>query len=326
MNKRVYISKNYRHIFTATAKAKMDAEKIVNNNGWCNIGLPARNIENEFLGRLWTLASNAIAYLRMPKNGYVFLQYPVNLSHSQIRRAAKRGNKIVVLVHDLNTIRDEKNNKDFEYLMYSDIIIVHTQAMKDWLQDKFNLIKDIRILGIFDYLKSKSISEAPPFPINICFAGNLAKSSFLHRTRFNNIQLKLFGIGGENLPTNKGLYYVGCFPPEELSEHLNSHFGLVWDGNTTDTCSGILGDYLRLNSPHKLSMYLSSGMPVIVWKESAMAPFINNEGVGISISKLSELDCILPQITEDEYRAYKRNAIVLSDLSMIHISEPTRPY
>lgn len=51
---------------------------------------------------------------------------------------------------------------------------------------------------------------------------------------------------------------------EELPGALVQSFGLVWDGNSMDTCTGNYGSYLRINDPHKVSLYLSSGLPIIV--------------------------------------------------------------
>ena len=35
------------------------------------------------------------------------------------------------------------------------------------------------------------------------------------------------------------------FLPEELIENLEGSLGLVWDGNTIETCDGPFGNYLR---------------------------------------------------------------------------------
>ena len=33
----------------------------------------------------------------------------------------------------------------------------------------------------------------------------------------------------------------------------------MWDGNSIDTCSDIYGEYLRINNPYKLSLYIAAG-------------------------------------------------------------------
>ena len=102
--------------------------------------------------------------------------------------------------------------------------------------------------------------------------------------------------------------YQGCYPPEKLGRNLKSDFGLVWDGESTKTCSGIGGEYLRLIAPHKLSMYLSVGMPVIVWEESAMASFVTTNNVGVAIKDLKELESRIGSLTQDEIKNMRENA------------------
>lgn len=91
------------------------------------------------------------------------------------------------------------------------------------------------------------------------------------------------------------------FAPEELVGKLDGQFGLVWDGDSIETCSGAYGAYLRYNSPHKASLYLAAGLPLIVWKESALASYVKEKGVGLCIGSLSGLGSILGRLTEDEY-------------------------
>ena len=56
----------------------------------------------------------------------------------------------------------------------------------------------------------------------------------------------------------------GSFLPDELPSALEGSFGLVWDGDSSKTCSGVFGEYLRYNNSHKASLYLASGFPIIV--------------------------------------------------------------
>ena len=56
--------------------------------------------------------------------------------------------------------------------------------------------------------------------------------------------------------------YFGSFLPDELPAALEGGFGLVWDGDSAETCSGVFGEYLRYNNSHKASLYLASGFPL----------------------------------------------------------------
>ena len=79
-----------------------------------------------------------------------------------------------------------------------------------------------------------------------------------------------------------------------------------------DTCDGKYGNYLRYNAPHKTSLYLSTGIPVIIWKKAALADFIVEHCVGMTVDSLEELDDVLTNITADDYKKMKLNAIKLA--------------
>ena len=54
-------------------------------------------------------------------------------------------------------------------------------------------------------------------------------------------------------------------------------------------------------------MYLSSGLPVIVWKESALAAFVTSQKIGLVISSLYELPDILDTLSEKQYQEFVEN-------------------
>ena len=99
--------------------------------------------------------------------------------------------------------------------------------------------------------------------------------------------------------------------PEELIKNLQGRYGLVWDGDSLDTCSGLTGEYLKVNNPHKLSLYLAVGLPVIIWSEAAEAEFVRKNNVGLTISSLYELPVKLAAISESDYEIMKNNAMAV---------------
>ena len=90
---------------------------------------------------------------------------------------------------------------------------------------------------------------------------------------------------------------------DELIEKLKGAYGLVWDGDSLCSCEGNYGAYLKINNPHKVSLYLAAGLPVIVWKQSALYSFICENGVGFGVDSLETLDEALTQ-HESEYEGY----------------------
>ena len=114
----------------------------------------------------------------------------------------------------------------------------------------------------------------------------------------------MYGKGYSKEEKEKNIEYKGAFLPEELLNNLEGSFGLVWDGNSKDSCQGGFGEYLRYNNPHKVSMYLAAGIPVIIWKEAALADFIENNKLGFTISNLNQIGKILDNLTNEEYEQY----------------------
>ncbi len=55
-------------------------------------------------------------------------------------------------------------------------------------------------------------------------------------------------------------------------------------------------------------MYLASGLPVIIWKEAAIARFIEENNAGIVVGSLLEIENVLNNISEEKYAQIKKNA------------------
>lgn len=302
-----YIAYNYSDMRTASGKAKIDAEDIVVREGYKNVGTPRTHNPIGWRSYVSVVLNYAKAVLSMESNGIVFLQYPTPWCLKHIRLAKKRRNKVIVLIHDLNLLRNSIGKDEMAVLQEANLLIVHTPAMRDFLIKK-RVGKNHVILGCFDYLNGSAVSiPAIEDGYNIAFTGNLGKSIFLDKVKLKKNRLHLYGIGIENrnLPVN--VEYKGCFPPEKLAENMSEHFGLVWDGDSVSECSGQLGEYLRLIAPHKFSMYLSAGLPVIVWEESALAPFVIENKIGLTVSSLADMEQKLSIINKGEYEAMIEN-------------------
>ena len=69
-----------------------------------------------------------------------------------------------------------------------------------------------------------------------------------------------------------------------------------------------------INNPHKTSLYLRCSLPVIIWKQAALAPFVSKHGIGLCVDSLKELDTILPNITQGQYACMKMNAERIGNL------------
>lgn len=316
-----YISKNYRESNTASTKAKSDCEDIFQAYGYKNLGLSKKNYTNTFAGRIWTFLSACKAYINMPYGEVIILQYKTPFIVSLFNRAKQRKNKVILLIHDIWTLRGLPEEDYLEIIRDADGVISHTPNMQEWLNKLLDISRKNIRLEIFDYLlpgnPDSSITNYQNIP-SICFAGNLKKAPFLTKLNFpeNSLSFDLYGPGiTEDMIENKSfIKYHGTFPPEKLiSEIHNCMFGLVWDGDSINECTGTNGKYLQFNAPHKISLYLAAGKPVIIWKKMGMAQFIEKNNIGITIESLEEIPDRIKQLSEKEYIEMSRNVSVIKD-------------
>ena len=239
-----------------------------------------------------------------------------------IKQAQKRGAKFYLLIHDIETLRHAAGSEvkfrhkvrnyfqEKKALMSVDGIIVHNEIMKKVLVGQGVPADKMVSLEIFDYL-IPNFAEKPNLQKDqpIIVAGNLnpAKSGYLYNLP-DQPAYNLYGVGYDESRALKNTTYFGSFMPDDLPAALEGSFGLVWDGDSSETCQGSYGNYLRFNNSHKASLYLASGFPVVVWKESALAHFILEKSCGIAVASLHDLEAALENLTEKEYADLSENA------------------
>jgi len=106
--------------------------------------------------RNWISAQ--LAKIMMTKDGIVIFQYPEQRHLGGLLRIAKnRGNKIIMLIHDINELRGFTNNHP-EWLKEADAVIAHSPAMQQWLKNNYGVEKTVS-LGVFDYITSEQPNE-----------------------------------------------------------------------------------------------------------------------------------------------------------------------
>ena len=279
-----------------------------------NVPIDVNSKFSKAVGIGWTLS----AYLREAIAGtnpqVVYIQYPaysaVVMDHALKILRKRSPAKIVLLVHDVESLRMSADHPEFlaaEIRRFNSVdgLIVHNQAMADWLSNQ-GVTVPMSQLQLFDYINpQRLITDATSS--NICFAGNLRKAQFLNDVPFKQVQVDVFGDG--LTLTNSQLIDHGSKSPDELPKFLTDRFGLIWDGDSANTCSGEYGEYLKYNSPHKASLYLSSGLPVIVWSQSALASVISSLGAGLVVGSLDEIEPMLNELSEAEYLDMKHAAL-----------------
>lgn len=319
-----FISRNYKSLFNAAGKAKTDCESILNEMGFKNLGFKQSSIPNSAIGTIKNFLGISYALLRLPFKSTLCTQYPLNKFRGYVLFVAKlKRCKIITIVHDVRFLKGRTGSahKELKKIVSSDAIIVHNDAMKNWFLEQ-NVKIPIIVLGIFDYIlndglpsQNNNITEKKPH--EIVYAGGFGegKNSYIYDLDVlpqKDFKLNLYGIGFDyqKLKTEKEnsvLSYIGAFPSDVVAYRIEGSFGLVWDGISTEECSGQYGQYLKYNNPHKTSLYLLCGLPVIVWDKAAISTYIKSNNIGFTISNLNELSDKLENLSLEEYNQMKSN-------------------
>lgn len=239
-----------------------------------------------------------------------------------VRKIQRRGVQVYFIIHDLEALRYANLDtvplkhkirvhlQESSLLKVADGVIAHNPIMKSVLVEKGIPEHKLVSLEIFDYLipnyqEKDGLSKDQP----IIVAGNLAqeKAGYLYqlpaRPAYN-----LYGVGFDESRALANETYFGSFLPDELPAALEGGFGLVWDGDSAETCSGVFGDYLRYNNSHKASLYLASGFPLVVWKQSALSHFVLEKSCGIAVESLYDLKETIDNLSDADYQDLVDNA------------------
>lgn len=307
----------------AGSKAANDAIKIVNELGYQSLELyRSSETKTRILDVVRGLLHVYMWRQKLKDDDVIFLQYPMNrymmgkIYH--ILKSCGKKIKVITLIHDVDFLRnvpkangnvDDMKKIELSLLSQSDVIIAHNNSMIHALR-KEGLESKYVSLEIFDYLykgKGAKIEDID----SVIVAGNLLqqKAGYLYKldSKKQHFNLALYGSNlSEDFHYEHAKYY-GSFSPDELIKNLVGTYGLVWDGDMLDTCAGNYGKYLKVNNPHKVSLYLAAGLPVIVWKKSALYPFIKENEVGFGIDSLTQIDNMLEE-AKTQYGKFKLNA------------------
>lgn len=304
----------------AGAKAKNDVSKFLHEIGFLSMFMDSEM--NRYEKRLFFRNNFRKKLSYLEKGDTLAIQYPFYMGDYIVRviidETRKKGVNTILIIHDIDALREHFGDEaviknEIDLLNGFNVLVAHNASMTDWLREN-NCRRPIVNLELFDYSieGDHDFGKADPGRRRVLFAGNLAKAHFLSKIAPRDYELVLFGNGVDTEALPEKVSYKGSFAPEELLDHLEGEYGLVWDGDEPDRCTGDYGRYLKYNNPHKMSLYISCRLPVIIWKEAAQARFVEEKGIGIAVSSLSDLDTRLKEITEERYLQMQRNAAELA--------------
>lgn len=307
--------------YNASSKARDDVAYFVstycdeNGKKYKRIGYNDKTtVKTKFGKGVLAVCSLASLAVKLGKNDILFVQSSLKILNRLNNIKKMNCFKIIYLIHDLDAIRDSYDNdvlvqEMINSLNIADVLICHNDKMVSELLKRGCKSKMVS-LDIFDYYTDETLdTKSLHSPIQICFAGNLSssKTGFLYKldSECTSFDLNVYGKKERDF---KHLKYMGCFAPEELPQHLRADYGLIWEGNEF-VYNENKHPYIMINNPHKTSLYIVSGLPIIIWEKAALAGFVLREGIGITISTISELDEKIQTIMSKQYDEMQKNLL-----------------
>lgn len=318
----------YKRINDAGSKARTDIEKIMECQDIHPIARPRTISKNRILHFIRTLIIMVHLTKRIKKNDILILQYPTKYYSYVCWITHLRGAQVVSFIHDLGCFRKKHNTpqKEISLLNKSDAVIACNDATQNWLHTHgfvgYNRAGISESLCAFDFLSDAVCPiRKETWPLNkIVYAGQLSrqKNRFLYEFGANiqNYTVNIYGTGFDRSSAiNAEKFNVkGFMKPDELIKKSEGDFGLVWDGDSVDCCNGDWGEYLMINTPHKVSLYIRCGLPLLIWRKAAMATFVEQNGIGICIDSLRDISDIYKNLHAEEYAQMCDNVLHMNHL------------
>jgi hypothetical protein len=279
----------------ASAKAPADVRAVCISHGLAPIDLHDFD-RSTAVHRFWGSVRSAVqlcgAAARLASAGDVVVQYPLGRLNELVLHQLKLGSRSVCVVHDLEVLRrPETAQREGSTLGRFDVVIAHSEAMADVVRA---MQPDVSLVALeaFDFLGTGAALPAAARPSCLYVFGNLIrdKTGYLYGLgdRQDGPTIEAYGPNCEVDLLPRGIRWHGVLDPDRPDLGEIRGFGLVWDGDSSTSLEGPVGTYLRYNAPHKFSLYLALGIPVIVPVGAAIAPVVDRYGLGVCVASVEE--------------------------------------
>ncbi len=222
--------------------------------------------------------------------------------------------RLICYLTDIDGIKDgddSKLKKEISFFKRLKYFIVHNVRMKQWLNENVGTVQSVET-DFFDFLSSPSVQPRIISP-SIVFAGNLSKSPFLEKfgqlsRGHPDLHFDIYGPHQtQEMLAQPNLVWHGVEDPHGLPQKLKGSFGLLWDGTSIQGMDGSIGRYMKYISHHKLSLYILSGLPIIVPIESAGEYLVKKYKIGFAVKDLSGIEEAINVLSEEEYQQMRKN-------------------
>lgn len=314
------INKTGDKIFNAGSKAVTDVDALLAAEGYGLAAIEMRSADkNAIVKKVQRLLDLLRLRRQIAKADELFVQFPLYTFKEKpgmIKFILSRfKGKLNIIVHDIPGYKNAQGlDEAFRvFLPWKPRIIAHTPAMARMIEKDCSLSEgSVNVLDLFDYLTADKADEPNPDGKTVIYAGNLKDCPFVSRlAEIPELDFNVYGVHSPNVVEGPNCHYCGKFSPEQVSA-IKGDWGLVWHGPDLETSAGNIGEYLRIISSHKISLYLAACKPVILWDESSVADFIIANKLGIAVKSMFDIPAALDALSENEKAEIAKNVKIFS--------------
>jgi hypothetical protein len=295
-------------------KARNDCSKIAEQAGWTRFDT---TLSGPPLARLIGLGRALARLARVDRSSVFLIQTPIHsgVGNNFIAYLMAIFFKTFTIVHDIDDLRGGRSNAS-ERINQISHSLIYSGKLSQHIKKQKNRIRFYTPLAMWDYIIPDEIDLTDCHRSGpIIFAGNLTphKVMWLYDRAIIRPALLLYGTNHDaSRDTGKGDRYISSFDTNAPSFEGPVGWGLVWDGAKTGKDDDP-SDYEMINQPHKFSLYVACGIPVIVWDQSHVATLVKKYGLGICVPNLESIPDAISKVTPSDYEAARNAAIEVAD-------------
>jgi hypothetical protein len=299
--KKFFVSELYPHALFTAGILREDIETVLQKSGYQTLHID--NQDGSITARIGSYVKAGMALRELPPGSLVFFHFPLRsrVIRNFFDRVTQQGSHTIAYVHDFEGLRDGDSRllqKELKQLGAFAIILAQNETMQAWIRKQTGNQQVISIES-YDYLLEEIPGGHRHKSFEIAFAGNLLKAPFIEL--LEQVPELHFHIYGQEGNSKINVTRHGQVHPRRLPAIMKGSFGLVWDGDSIDTCSGGPGTYLRINTSHKLALHIMAGLPVILWEEDAMASWVLENEIGFTVSSLKDIYKKIEEMQDEVY-------------------------
>ncbi len=210
---------------------------------------------------------------------------------------------IVYFLHDVVPYMFEKSGELLQdYLsLYNlaDVIVSPSEQMAQALIKDGLAVDKIVYQGMWDHTMNAVELGTPSFSNTLHYTGAIERYSL---QQLGNLNIPLHIYSSEQILGSQVVHHDWMSDIELQQTFVKTGgFGLIWAESEFDQ------NYLSMNNPFKLGTYLAAGIPVIVPPYFSGRKLVEDNGLGVVLDNLDDIELYLNDLTREDYNELLKN-------------------